>query len=200
MTQAEGTPSRAELYRRVEALERENRELRERLERERVRADRMEELADRDPLTGLLNRRAFARELGLMLAFARRYGTTGAVIYFDVNNLKRINDTRGHAAGDSVLVHVAGTLPALVRESDVVGRLGGDEFAVLLQQTDRATAERKARELVDSVEARPLHLNGCAIPVRLAYGAYAFDGAETGEQAIETADQRMYDQKRQAKG
>jgi diguanylate cyclase (GGDEF)-like protein len=199
MAEEQATPSRAELYRRVTALERENENLRQRLERERVRADRMEQLADQDPLTGLLNRRAFARALGLMLAFARRYGTTGAVIYYDVNNLKHINDTLGHAAGDAVLQHVAGTLPGLVRDSDVVARLGGDEFAVLIQQTDRPSAERKARKLADAVRQRPIQLNGREITVLLAYGTYAFDGRETGEEAIESADRSMYAHKRSAR-
>ena len=80
----------------------------------------------------LLNRRAFVRELTRYISFAGRYNTPASLIYFDLNHLKKTNDTLGHAAGDAVLAHFTEVLTAHVRDSDSVGRLGGDEFGVLL--------------------------------------------------------------------
>src|SRR5207237_1172649 len=89
-------------------------------------------LAERDVLLDIFNRRGFARELHRSIAFIKRYDATGALIVLDVDHLKPINDTFGHAAGDEVLKAVAGVLSEVVRSSDVIGRLGGDEFGVLL--------------------------------------------------------------------
>src|ERR1700712_1291455 len=106
--------------------------LRRELSQTRARLDEAEKTADQDHLLPLLNRRAFVRELTRYIAFSGRYNTPASLIYFDMNHLKRINDTYGHAAGDAALKHFAETLLGHVRDSDCVGRLGGDEFGVLL--------------------------------------------------------------------
>src|SRR3546814_8460593 len=98
--------------------------LRQELEEVRQRAGYLEQLADQDTLAPVLNRRAFIRELGRMAAFEERYGAAGAVLYFDVNGLKALNDTHGHAAGEAVLRRVCEILLRDTRASDVVGRLG----------------------------------------------------------------------------
>ena len=114
----------------------------ERLERELAAArTQMAELAARaeiDPLTEILNRRGFERELKRSLAHAKRYGTSAALVYLDLDGFKPINDRHGHAAGDAVLKAVAMVLARHVRASDVVARLGGDEFAVLLWHLTRS--------------------------------------------------------------
>lgn len=192
----EGPEPEPDLGERLRRLEAENRRLREDLRRVRAHAAELEGLAHLDPLTQLPNRRGFARELGLMMALARRYKNTGAVIYFDVNNLKRINDGYGHAAGDAVICHVANVLAGRVRASDVVARLGGDEFAVLLQQAGREAAEAKARELIDAVQAAPVDVGAAQVTVRLAYGVSVFSGEESPDEAVQAADQAMYVDKR----
>src|SRR6516165_2251553 len=99
--------------------------------KERVRE--LEACAERDPLTGILNRRGFERELKRIIADLDRYRTRAALIYLDLDDFKSVNDRNGHAAGDAVLRQVATTLRRNVRASDSVARLGGDEFAVLLR-------------------------------------------------------------------
>ena len=94
----------------------------------------LEQMATRDPLTGLLNRREMSRVLDEELQRARRYQRPMAVLWVDFDHFKDVNDTYGHAAGDAVLEYVASTLVEHVRESDIVGRIGGDEFAVILAQ------------------------------------------------------------------
>ena len=123
----------------------------ERLERElsaaRAEMATLAARADTDPLTDTLNRRGFERELKRSLAYVKRYGTSAALIYLDLDDFKPINDQHGHAAGDAVLKAVAMVLERHVRASDLVARLGGDEFGVLLWNLDEAAALTKAQGL-----------------------------------------------------
>ena len=107
----------------------------------------LERLADEDSLAPISNRRAFLRDLARTIKYVERYGVPCSLLYFDVNGLKTINDTHGHAAGDAALIHVADILRCNTRTSDVVGRLGGDEFGVLLARANEAIATNKAHQL-----------------------------------------------------
>ena len=169
--------------------------LRDELERAKKRLNQLEALADRDALTPVLNRRAFVRELSRMMAFTVRYKTPSSVLYFDVNGMKQINDSLGHAAGDAALNHLAGVLVRSVRASDVVGRLGGDEFAVALAQTGREGALEKAESLTEAVQSQPAIWNGAALEVRVAYGIHTFAEKEPVDEALHAADQAMYEHK-----
>ena len=114
-------------------------------------------LASRDPLTELYNHREFHEAIGRELERCRRHGGGLAVVLFDLDGFKQVNDTRGHAAGDRVLRGVADALAASARESDLAFRVGGDEFALLLPDTGGrdaiAAAERAAATMTD-VEQR----------------------------------------------
>lgn len=118
----------------------------------RARLESLETVADRDSLLPILNRRAFVREMSRVMAFGERYDLTTSLVYFDLNDLKTINDSDGHAAGDAALRHVAAVLAANIRKSDVLGRLGGDEFGVILPDCDLAPARRLAERLRHAVE------------------------------------------------
>ncbi len=108
-------------------------------------------LARHDQLTGLANRRKFEEDLGRHLARTRRYGWRGALLSVDLDGLKSVNDSRGHAAGDDLLKLAAQRMSHVLRTSDVLARLGGDEFAILLPEADplnaRAVAEKIAKAL-----------------------------------------------------
>lgn len=181
-----------DVHRRNEALEAENRELRRALDRAGAYLARLEASADQDVLTGVLNDRAFERELQLMIAFARRYGEPGTLVRFDIQGLDGINQKYGLAAGDAVLVHVAETLKAHTRESDVRGRIDGDEFAILFQKARPSVVKTKAAELVAKVRDRPVQVGVAELTAPLRYGAYGIVGDETAEQALIGARQRMY--------
>lgn len=187
----------AKLRRTVTSLTAEKQELQQQLAEARARIATLEKLVDEDPLMPVCNRRAFVRELSRMMALAGRYGLPGSVVYFDVNNLKQINDAHGHAAGDAALVQVAHTLAESVRATDVVGRLGGDELGVLLLRTDKVLAEAKAGELAMRVTQRPLLWQGESIPLSVAFGVYAFLGGEKAHEVLDAADRDMYRQKAQ---
>ncbi|MGF1474377.1 MAG: GGDEF domain-containing protein [Geminicoccaceae bacterium] len=159
----------------------------------------LERLADEDSLVPISNRRSFMRELSRAIRCIERYGTPGSVLYFDLNNLKRINDTLGHAAGDAALKHIAELLLRHLRASDVFARLGGDEFAVLLMWADLETARSKAEALAELVRSRPLEWEGQKITLELAHGAYAFAPGESAEAVVQAADSEMYARKRAMK-
>lgn len=185
-----------ELRTAVLKLAAERDRLRDDLARARSRIVSLERLADEDALTPVANRRAFVRQLTRMIGFTHRYGVPASVVYFDINNMKQINDTHGHPAGDAALRHIAGVLRDNIRSSDIVGRLGGDEFGVILAQTDEEQAHNKAAALAEAIEASPLRWGEFTIPLSSAYGVYAFSGSDDAQQAIEAADRAMYQQKR----
>ena len=179
----------AKLVGEVEKLRRE-------LGSARNRVGYLERLADQDSLVPLVNRRAFVRELSRTMSYARRYRVPCSVLYFDVNELKVINDNFGHAAGDAALVRVAETLIASVRDFDIVGRLGGDEFGVILVHVDEKVAAEKAAILAAAVAANPLVYRQSEIRLSVAYGSYEFRADENVEHAIDVADERMYARKK----
>lgn len=173
--------------------------LRRELQRTHKRLEHLEQLADQDSLAPIANRRAFVREMSRVMAYSQRYGAPSSVLYFDLNGMKAINDTFGHAAGDAALLHVAQTLIENVRESDIVGRLGGDEFGVLLVQADLEAAADKAEALAKAITDKPLVWQGREIPIEIAYGAYSFKPDEDVSTALANADKAMYAHKKRSK-
>lgn len=148
-----------------------------------------------DPLTGVLNRRGFLDAAERELARARRYERPFTLAYADVRGLKRVNDTKGHLAGDALLKQAAALLTASARADDLVGRIGGDELALLLpeQSSDGATAltERIKDELPASREAA-----GVDARWDLTVGTATFpEDGETIEELLEVADRRLYQQR-----
>ncbi len=162
--------------------------LRERYQEERAaREALLLELATRDPLTGLPNRRAMTEALGEAVRDARRRGVTGAVLFCDVDGLKELNDRAGHAAGDAALVAWARELQDRVRDGDLVCRIGGDEFVVV---AERLPAEA-ATALADRIRSSPASAPGLA-GLRLSVGVAVVDGALEPAAVLDLADRSMY--------
>jgi len=174
-------------------------DLRGEVARLKARLAEIEDLADRDALTPLLNRRALLRELSRIRTFAQRYGAPASLVYFDLDDLKGVNDRLGHAAGDAALKAVAERLLANVRESDLVGRMGGDEFAVILAQADHVTAEAKAASLARAIEAEPLHFGDWSAPLHVSWGVREITQDAEPEALVAQADAAMYARKRERK-
>jgi len=156
----------------------------------------LERLANEDALAPISNRRAFLRDLARTIGYVERYGAACSLLYFDLDGLKAINDTFGHAAGDAALIHVAEVLLAHTRSSDVIGRLGGDEFGVLLTRADEAAAHSKALRLSDAVAFTRLSWKGEIIPVSVAFGAHRLVAGDEPQVALAAADRAMYRHKR----
>ena len=172
----------------------------DRLERElaaaRTQMAELEVRAEIDPLTDILNRRGFERALKRSLDHAKRYESSAALVYLDLDGFKAINDRHGHAAGDAVLKAVAMVLMRHVRASDVVARLGGDEFAVLLWQLTEADVERKARSLEAAVARTTATHAGVALSVAASAGAALLLPLDRPADVLERADRAMYVRKR----
>jgi diguanylate cyclase (GGDEF)-like protein len=167
---------------------------------ERKRHDaKLERLVNREPLTGLLNRRRFEEELEAQIARSRRYGAPAALLALDLDNFKFINDSLGHAAGDQLIVRVADLLRCRLRHSDVVARLGGDEFAVLLPEASAADARRVAEALLAALRCEA----GAGLPRRVTASiGIALIEAHTESSAqdvLMAADIAMYDAKEEGR-
>jgi diguanylate cyclase (GGDEF)-like protein len=172
----------------------------ERLKRDLAQSERraaeLASMADADPLLGILNRRAFERELVRAMAYAQRYGTTLSVVYLDLNDFKAVNDRHGHATGDVVLRRVSAVLVEHVRKSDIVGRLGGDEFAVVLVRADHARAADKARQLVAAIAEKPVGCEGVQVTIAASAGVAELGEGDSVESLVGRADREMYGGKR----
>ncbi len=166
---------------------------------ERVRYEaQLQHMADHDPLTGLLNRRSFEREINQHILQVQRYGPEGAALVLDIDRFKHINDTLGHNVGDELIVKVAQTLRARLRESDVLARLGGDEFAILLPRGGAAEAARVADSVLGAVRAQSVvTAAGRRRPITASIGIALFSDTErlSAEDVLVNADLAMYDAK-----
>ena len=155
-------------------------------------------LADHDALTGLPNRRRFHDELQRHLAFTGRYGGEGAVLLFDLDNFKYLNDTQGHKAGDQYLISLARVLTERLRQTDVVARLGGDEFGVLLPAANPIQARRVADVLAEAVREHAPLVGGQPVKLSTSIGIACFgQGAANADpdQLLAAADLAMYEAK-----
>jgi diguanylate cyclase (GGDEF)-like protein len=156
----------------------------------RIALDREHDMARRDTLTGLPNRRAFY-ELGEVEAErSRRYSRPFTALFIDLDNFKTVNDTQGHDEGDSLLKTVAEILHSRLRTTDICGRLGGDEFAVLLPETGEEAGATFATELRSRLmESMEKH----GWPVTFSIGVATFHTTpETLDELIAKADALMY--------
>jgi diguanylate cyclase (GGDEF)-like protein len=166
--------------------------------RRRANEAHLAERAERDPLTGLLNREAFAAALDDRIDASRADGSVFAVAFVDLDGFKPINDRYGHQVGDAVLKRVANRLTANAREHDVVARLGGDEFVVLLVGAGDGSV---AVSRIASALAAPHGLGDVTLSVDASIGraVYPADGADAAR-LLHAADVAMYRNKRQGSG
>ncbi len=169
------------------------------LEASRARIADLEARVDIDPLTDVLNRRGFERELKRSLAYVKRYGASAALLYIDLDGFKPVNDRHGHAAGDAVLKAIAAALVRNVRASDVVARVGGDEFAVLLWNVDGAAAAAKAAALEAAVYATPVCWGASTFVVGASTGVAPLGPLDAPAEVLARADAAMYQRKAERK-
>jgi diguanylate cyclase (GGDEF)-like protein len=178
-------------------------ELSEAYGRERETARQLKHMALHDSLTRLGNRALFLDRVEHALARARRIGGEVAVLFFDLDDFKTINDSLGHSTGDLVLVSVAERLRDCLRHADTAARLGGDEFAVLLEDIDSADdAGRSAERILEAVHA-PFMVEGKQVFIHGSIGiALGPSGGSSGEgvELLRNADMAMYIAKGKGKG
>ena len=154
---------------------------------------RLLHLATHDPLTGLHNRREFTEILDRHLAHIRRYGSSGALLWMDLDGFKGINDSLGHKAGDELLASVAHRMKATIRDSDVLARLGGDEFAVFYPNVDGREAHMAVMRLLEAIRTHTTAIQGKSVRTTASMGVVLLP--EHGTLATELllkADMAMY--------
>jgi diguanylate cyclase (GGDEF)-like protein len=176
----------------IERLIEENERLKKALLDMRSHVAELEQLADTDTLTPLPNRRAFLRRLDAVVQYAARHNTPAAILYIDLDGLKRINDDFGHQAGDLVLLHLAQLLTENLRATDMVARIGGDEFGLILDHLDEGDAKAKAKALADYVAEQRINVGCTEISIRVTVGLAMVRVGETVAGLIERADAAMY--------
>jgi diguanylate cyclase (GGDEF)-like protein len=177
---------------RLTSIIEENERLHAALLEMRKRIAELEQLADTDTLTPLPNRRAFMRRLESVVQYAARHETPAAVLYIDLDGLKRINDDYGHHVGDAVLLHLARLLTENLRVTDMVARIGGDEFGLILDHLSEADATAKAKALSDYVSVQHVDVGAATIAIRVTIGLAMVRAGESVASLIERADAAMY--------
>jgi diguanylate cyclase (GGDEF)-like protein len=177
---------------RIKRLIEENERLHAALVEMRSRIAELEQLADTDTLTPLPNRRAFLRRLEAVVQYTARHNTPAAILYIDLDGLKRINDDHGHQVGDAVLLHLARLLGDNLRATDMVARIGGDEFGLILDHLNEVDATAKAKALADYVSAHPVDIGTARVGLHITVGLAMVRPGEPVATLLERADAAMY--------
>ena len=154
----------------------------------------LQEMANRDGLTGLYNHRYFHEQLAQDFLRAKRYHENLSCVLLDIDFFKKFNDTYGHQTGDVVLKALASVIEGCTRESDLAARYGGEEFALVLYHTEGAAAYEAAERLRQDVESNEVQDNGNMLRVTISLGIATFpnERIHDSKELIECADQALY--------
>jgi diguanylate cyclase (GGDEF)-like protein len=158
----------------------------------------MYEAALRDPLTKSFNKKHFLDRLAIEITYAKRHQSPLALLMFDVDFFKRVNDTWGHLAGDAVLIKIAQIAQKGMRNEDMFARYGGEEFAVMSRATPTEEASIIAERLRQEIEATQFAFEANLIPVTISVGVAAFPQVQVVNPSdlIAAADEALYSAKR----
>ena len=180
---------------RLEALLRKQEEATRKLEQHNKK---LLDMASKDPLTGLDNRRVFNRALETEVDRIARYDQGFSLLIVDVDHFKKVNDTYGHPAGDAVLKDLAVRMQRAMREADLVARLGGEEFGAILPCTTPTGARVAAERLRAAIEIVPFDIGDQSIDCTVSIGGvsvHSTASVEGGEDIVALADEALYEAK-----
>lgn len=149
---------------------------------------RLAQLAQADPLTGLLNRRGFIEQADAEIRRVFRTDRTFSLVLVDVDDFRRCNDIFGHACGDQVLQHAAALLGERARDVDRLARWGGDEFIIMLPETDTDGAVALAEQLRDTVASAPFDYRGHNLEITMTFGVSSYRRGEALDNCVARAD------------
>jgi diguanylate cyclase (GGDEF)-like protein len=169
-------------------------------EQRKMSANRLLQMATHDALTGLPNRTLLTDRFSQACSRTQRRDLTFSIMFLDVNEFKKVNDTYGHDVGDQLLKTLGGILKECLRNEDTLSRISGDEFVILLENTSYENAERIAQK-IQAKFTRPVLIRGIELNIGISLGiaVYPDDGTEMSE-LLKKADARMYEAKEQSKG
>ena len=181
---------------RTELLQRALAESNRQLQAQRTELER---LANKDALTGLLNRREFERQAALELARTRRLGSPLALIMLDLDHFKAVNDTHGHAVGDQVLTEAATRMSRTIRQTDRLARWGGEEFVLLSPDTGCESAHFLCEKLRRAVGDAPIPGMGSSVTVSMGAAVARGDGLPDWQELLKVADEALYQAKHEGR-
>jgi len=189
------------VVKQMQELKYHNELLQQEIVERRQAEQRAHELATRDALTGLFNRRSLIDSLEYALVSARRHDEKLAVLFLDMDRFKSINDTLGHDVGDELLIQVAESINSAVRDEDIVARLGGDEFVVVVKSMSSYEDAAKIAYNILEATSSPIEACGHTIKTTLSIGISLFpqDG-DTAQSLLKKADMAMYHVKKEHRG
>ncbi|MEL7232342.1 MAG: GGDEF domain-containing protein [Pseudomonadota bacterium] len=169
----------------------------------RAQLEEKTDLADKDALCPIFNRRAFMRELSREVASAERYNTALSLVYIDLDRFKLVNDRFGHATGDKVLKLVASIILENIRQTDIPARLGGDEFAILLTHAEYSHAQQKAHVLETEIKTLivrdPEADEANTVHIGASCGTVTWKRGMDAKTLLALADERMFLAKTESK-
>lgn len=157
---------------------------------------RITQLAERDELTGVLSRRKIRQELESFIELSERHDWDLSLIFFDIDDFKKINDTLGHGVGDKVLIDLAALVSDNIRKTDRFGRWGGEEFIFLILESDLAQACSTAEKLREKITHHDFEIGHA---VTCSFGVAQYHKGTTIERLIDSADEAMYQAKHSGK-
>lgn len=155
----------------------------------------LSEMSSTDGLTNIANHRTLIEYLHSQISEAERTGNPLSVAIFDIDDFKKVNDIKGHVAGDQVLTDVAARIKKSIRDTDLAGRYGGEEFMVIFPDTPLLQAQKISERIREAIEARPF-LDG--VRITISGGVSLYNGEDIGA-LIQSADANMYEAKRTGK-
>ena len=160
----------------------------------------LEELSNRDPLTGVYNRRYMETELNKEFKRVRRHGGKLSVLFLDLDFFKKVNDTYGHQAGDQVLIEVTQRINEIARVTDCLARYGGEEFAIILPETDTSGGLIFANRVRELIEKTPVYYEEHAIALTASLGLSEYsDGIESHDALLDQSDKALYAAKKRGR-
>lgn len=160
----------------------------------------LEELSNRDPLTGIYNRRFMETELDKEFKRVRRHGGKLSVLFLDLDFFKKVNDTYGHQAGDQVLIEVTQRINGIARVTDCLARYGGEEFAIILPETDTSGGLIFANRVRELIEKTPVYYEEHVIALTASLGLSEYcEGIESHDVLLDQSDKALYVAKKQGR-
>jgi diguanylate cyclase (GGDEF)-like protein len=161
----------------------------------------LDRLAHTDSLTGLHNRRYMEQELDRYIELYKRYHHPFAVLMLDLDSLKLVNDTFGHAAGDEAIKHLSDAMRLNIRDTDIPCRYGGDEFLVLMPEADKLAISAVGKRISESIRTARVKLGGGMVALEVSFGAASCptDGT-SGDTLLKAADANLYAAKERKTG
>ncbi len=161
--------------------------------------DKIQKQAKTDGLTGLYNLKTFYELLDKEIWRSRRYGGSISLVMIDIDNLKELNDTYGHRAGDKVIREISNRIKGSIRQIDIAARYGGDEFAVIFPNTPLEKAKVVADRIRKEVSKKPLYWKGQNVELSVSIGLGEYDGSFSAEDITGNSDNALYKAKRSGK-